>query len=427
MALFLALALAASEPATVRLNASQALAAAAYFEKSGDNRTALRLLSGLEHDPSPRVRAEALARRAAIVTQSGGKAEAAVLLRRAVDTLPRSGPLRLRLAQILDSQGDIDGARRQVRAAQAIGLPPDIARKIGRYAGSLRTRAPYGWSVGIAIAPDSNINRATALDHVGTVIGDFTIDGASRSKSGIGLATDLSAFGRVTLAEGLRWQLRGAVHSDRYSDQAFNRTNATIAIGPEFNWGQTQVGITASIQPQWLGGKIVQSVRAIGADAYRPVGRRTAVSTALSLASVDNRLNDLQDGRLAGASIAVDRALSSTAGLRLSLSGARFAASDPGYSTRSVDLGLAGWLDLGRETLFASGGIGRLRADERLALFPERRRDHSYRASVGITSRRIELLGFSPFARLNIERNASTIEIWDTKRRRLEFGVSRAY
>ena len=88
---------------------------------------------------------------------------------------------------------------------------------------------------------------------------------------------------------------------------------------------------------------------------------------------------------------------------------------------------MLGWRDVGRVILTAKAEVGSLRADERLALFLDKRSDHYWRASLGATVRRLSFQGFAPVARLVVERNKSTIAYYDYRRRRLEFGFERAF
>ena len=66
-------------------------------------------------------------------------------------------------------------------------------------------------------------------------------------------------------------------------------------------------------------------------------------------------------------------------------------------------------------------------ADERLALFPDKRSDRYSRLSLGVTLRQLQFQGFAPVARFTIERNRSTIEFYDYRRRRTELGIVRAF
>jgi hypothetical protein len=75
----------------------------------------------------------------------------------------------------------------------------------------------------------------------------------------------------------------------------------------------------------------------------------------------------------------------------------------------------------------AEADMGRLNADERLLLFPEKRADHYSRLSFGVTLRQLQFREFAPVARFTIERNKSTIEFYDYRRTRSEIGVVRAF
>jgi hypothetical protein len=78
-------------------------------------------------------------------------------------------------------------------------------------------------------------------------------------------------------------------------------------------------------------------------------------------------------------------------------------------------------------TLTAGGHIGRLRADDRLALLPAKRVERYARLSLAASFRRLSFQGFAPVARFVIERNKSTIAFYDYRRRRVELGFERAF
>ena len=78
-------------------------------------------------------------------------------------------------------------------------------------------------------------------------------------------------------------------------------------------------------------------------------------------------------------------------------------------------------------TLTVGVELGRLRADERLALFPEMRSDRYSRFTIGATFRQLQLRGFSPVLRLSVERNRSSVEFYDYGRTRTEVGIARAF
>lgn len=423
----LALALGAAPTQSVRMTAPQLLAVGERLQREGQEDRALSLYRGLAADPSPLVRAEALARRARILADRGRTVEAAVLMRQVVDTAPRAGAARIGLAQLLEKLGDLDGARRQLRAAQAGDMPVDLARIAERYANALQARAPYGGSVEFGIAPDSNVNRATRSSTLGTVIGDFDLSQDSKARSGVGVTAKASAFARLGVSDSINLVARIDGSHDRYRESEFNRSTLSVAAGPELALGRTRIAVDAGVGQARFGGATFQRWAHASARLFQPLGQRTAATLGLSGARIDNRLNDLQDGHSWTGSIGLERAMTANVGLQLNLSASRFAARDPGYSTRSLDAGIGGWIDLGRVTLSAAASKGRLEADERLLLFPEKRRDSVTRFSLGATTRSLQWMSFSPFVRAGIERNASSVEIWDYRRRSLTLGVRRAF
>jgi hypothetical protein len=78
-------------------------------------------------------------------------------------------------------------------------------------------------------------------------------------------------------------------------------------------------------------------------------------------------------------------------------------------------------------TLSLGADIGMLKADERLSLLPDVREDQFRRISLGAVFRQLTLGGFAPMSRITYERNESTVEFYDYKRLRTEFGFSRAF
>ena len=123
----------------------------------------------------------------------------------------------------------------------------------------------------------------------------------------------------------------------------------------------------------------------------------------------DNRINNLQDGRGLSARLRYERALSPQ--LLVSAFGGveRYKAEDDAYSTRSWNLGLTFYREVGRMTLTAGAEFGRLKADERLALLPQAREDKLTRVHVGAVFRQLTVAGFAPMTRLVVERNQSSV------------------
>ena len=403
------------------------LAMADELLNRGKSAEAVRILEVLSRDPDVTIRSEARFRRSKILALAGSSTEAAVLLRAILDEKPDASAVRLELAQLLDRMGDKDGAWRQVRAVQAGGLPQEVARLVDRYSEALRAQRPFGASFEIALAPDTNISRATRARTVGTVLGDFRIDQSSKAKSGTGLALQGQIFRRFAISADHGLLLRTTGVADLYPKGRYNDVLLDVGFGPELQWNRDRLNIEAGATQHWYGQKPFQRSARLGATWTHQFGRLTQLRLVAFAGLVDNRLNDLEDGKTYLAKASIERALSPTTGIALTLGADRRSLRDKGYSTTGWLAGITLWRDTGRATITAEAQYGRLRADERLLLFPDKRSERYIRLALGTTIRKLTFGGFAPLTRLVVERNQSTIEFYQFRRVRTELGVVRAF
>ncbi|MGN6849186.1 MAG: surface lipoprotein assembly modifier [Sphingomicrobium sp.] len=409
------------------LTAGQMLRLSDDLTRSGQSAKAEFVLEALTRDPDSDIRNEARFRESKLLAARGRLSAAAVILRQILDEKPNAVPVRLELAGILDRLGDKDGAWRQLRAAQATGLPPAVARLVDRYSEALRSQRSFGASFEIALAPDSNINRATRSDTLGTVFGNFDIGQDGKAKSGTGLSLQAQMFRRFPLNTHSSLLIRGTGAADLYRDSRFNDIAADVATGPELDLGHDRLQLELGFTQRWFGQKpFLRSVRTAATYSH-PLGRRTLLRLNGNAALLDNQMNDLEDGKSYSGQLDIERALGPTGGIAANFGLDREALKDPGYATTGWRAALTGWRDIGRLTLTAGAELGRLHADQRLTLFPEKREDRYSRLSLGATFRQLQYGGFAPVARLSIERNRSTIAFYDYRRVRLEAGVDRAF
>lgn len=417
-----------SSDVRLRLTPKEMLRFADAATARGDTATAEAVYQALEQNPDGDIRSEARYREAAQRLREGRNREAAVLLRRVLDDKPDAAPVRLQLARLLQLLGDSGAALRELRAAQATGLPLSVARMVDRYSEALRAARPTGASLEIAFAPDNNVNHATRSNTLGTVVGDFEIEADSRAKSGIGLSLRGQLFKRFGLpASNNSLLIRGSGYADLYGKSRFNDVTADLAIGPELRLGKSKLNIELAATQRWFGQTPYLRSARLGATWTRPLGRMMQVRLTGSASLIDNRVNKLQDGKGYVGQAQWERALTATTGVAVTLGLDRQKLADAAYSTTGWTGGIVGWKDLGRTTFTASANIVRLQADERLALFPNRRSDHYSRFSLGATLRQMTFHGFAPVARLTVERNRSSIEIYDYKRTRGEMAIVRAF
>lgn len=413
---------------TVRLTTAEMFRLAGIAAAKGDMETSDAIYRALEINPDPEVRAEARFRHAKQLMKQDRNEEAAVLLRRLLDEKPDAASVRIELAHVLQVLGDSDAALRELRAAQATGLPPAVARMVDRYSQAVRDSRPIGASIELALAPDSNINHSTRSDTLGTVLGDFQIDPESKATSGVGLSLRGQVFRRFGLgSSGHQLLARASGYADLYGKSRFNSVAGDLALGPELRFGKSRLNIELGATQRWFGQDPYMTSARVGAIWTRPLGAKMQLRLAGTGSLVDNHFNRLQDGKTYSGQLQLERALNSTTGVGLTFGLDRESLRDPGYSTTGWRASLLGWKDIGRATVSATGEVGRLNADERLLLFPEKRSETYSRLTLAATLRQLTFRGFAPVLRLTVERNKSTIEIYDYSRTRSEIAIVRAF
>jgi outer membrane protein len=411
----------------IQLSPAEMFEVAENAKRSNDLATAETIYRALATNPTLQVRNEARFRLARMLEDEKRLTESAVLLRNILDEQPDAQPVRLELAKVLVAMGDDSAARRELRAARAGQLPPEVARQVDRFSEALRARKPMGGSIEVAVASDSNVNRATRSDTLGTVIGDFTLDKDARAQSGEGLAIEGQSYGRIAISRdsNLLGTISGA--ANLYRKSRFNDVSVGAALGPEVTLGDYQLHASAGASRRWFGQKPFTDAGTLELDIARLLSATAQIRGAAAGSRIWNHLNPLESGHSYSAQLAFEKAFSTSTGGGFTLTGIRQALRDPGYSTTSGQASIFGWHEAGRLTYTGSLTYGRLVADERLLLYLDRRNETLYRATVGATARQIQFRGFAPTVSFTWERNRSPIEIYDYGRTVLNVGVTRAF
>jgi hypothetical protein len=394
---------------------------------AGDAAGAKRVLSDLARHPTLEIRSEARFRWAMLQASSGHLTAAALLLRQILDDDPAASRVRLELARLLDLLGDEAGARRALREIQAEGLPPAVALLVDRYSAALRARKSTGGSIEVAIAPDSNINRATRSPTLGTVFGDLTLDRDARETSGVGLSLRGQAYARVRLSSKASLLGKAAGSADLYRATQFNDVAGGFSAGPELAFGAARLNAELGAIWRWHGNATYSRIGYLGVNYLRPIDRKSQLRAAGAVGTIDNRLNSQQDGRSFGFSLGYERALSARAGVGVTLLADRQKLRASGYSTTSGQLSVFGYREIGAATVTATLAYMHLEADERLFIYPRRRKENLYRLSVGATLRKLTIASFAPMIRITVERNQSSVPVFEYRRVRTEMGIVRAF
>ena len=410
------------------LSVEQLFAYADAARDAGDFRTAEAAYRALAINRDPRLRAEARFRLGMMLAdQRHDYRAAAIEFRRLLDEQPKSPRVRLELARVLAMMGNVGAAERAFRAAAATNLPPQVRQMVQFYANALATRKPIGGSVEAAIVPDSNVNRATRADSIGTVIGDFTLSNDGRQHSGIGLALRGQGYVRHAVASHANLLVRVSGSADLYRQSEFDDVILAVQAGPELRAGADRFTFSAGPAWRWYGMTPYSITIGGTADWQHPLGKRTSLRVDGAAGRVTNRRNAQEDGDNYALSAAIDRAFTPRAGGGLQISASRQTARDPGYAYAVFGISGYAFRELGRTTAVLGLDYRRLEADARLSLFPLRRVDEHFSLTASVTWRALAIRGFAPFTRLRLERNRSTVGLYDFNRTAAEFGITSTF
>ncbi|MED5546387.1 MAG: surface lipoprotein assembly modifier [Pseudomonadota bacterium] len=419
---------AAATPVRARdLSAIEVFGVAERMAKAGHPDEAIRLYEALNQDQNADVRAEARFRKGLLLASLERYREAAIAFRALLDEQPEAARVRLELARVLAAMGNEGAARRELRQVQATGLPEEVARAVGQFDAALRSYKRAGLRLELALAPDTNINRATEVRTLDTVIAPLTLSEDARAQSGLGLRVSGDAYWKVPIGRGFSLVPRVNSLATLYRESAFNDITATGLLGLEVQREHDRFIPSLGHSWRWYGQQAYMQSDLVTLDWIHVLGRRAQVTTSLGAARTDFPRNELQDGALYTASVGVERALSARSGISATLTASRQTARDPGYASAAGGLRLLGWREAGHTTLYASAMAQRTEGDAALALFGQRRREWFVNARAGATFRALAVHGIAPYVRVGYERNASNVALYDYRRFTSEFGVTSSF
>ena len=410
-----------------RLTAPDLFALAAEAQVNGRVEDALAIYDALTQDADADVRAEARFRKGMTFAGERRFTDAAVAFRQLLDEKPEAIAARLELARMLAAIGDDSGARRAIRQVQASGLPDDVAVTVDQFALALRSNRRLGGSLELALAPDSNINRATRSQTLSTIVAPLVLSRDARSRSEIGVRTGGQGYVRLPISPKLAFVPRVAANGLFYRSSQFNDVAASGLLGLEWLSGRDRFTPSVGSTKRWFGGEPFATTTAASLDWLHPIGRQAQVLVHAGGARVRYDVNDLQDGGLFDGAVTFERAVTARSGYGVTVTGVRQTARDPGYATTSGGVSTVTWRDAGSATLVATAGLSRLAGDERLFLFAEPRREWLLRSSLAATWRRLQVAGFAPGLRLVAERNWSSVQLFDYRRLAAELQITRAF
>lgn len=406
--------------------AAQLFELAEQLAGQGDLEGAAQILRALTDDPRPELRAEARFRLAGVLEKQGDLDGAIRTLRALLAEQPDANAVRLELSRLLAAQGNLNEARRELRRAQQIGLPPEVARAIGRFTNLLDANKMRGGSIEITGGPDTNINRSTGSRFIDTVIAPFELDPDARRQSGFGLSASAEGYSRHRLGRATVLTRAGA-HADLFPGKGqFNDIQIYASIGPEFpsKGGSIRPAVTA--ERRWFGGDPYSRGLGGALGWVGPTSDKSQLELGLSVVRQAVDSNRLLEGTRFAAFVIYDRQLAGSTIARFNLRGLLLDARARPESLRQLMAEAIVSRDLGLASLYGSLSYAKTDGRASIPLFGKTRDENRIELSAGIASRKT-VRGFAPLLRLTHARSWSNIDLYDYRRTRIDLGVSREF
>lgn len=409
-----------------RLSAPQVFALAEVYEAEGRRADAEALLEALTRDPNPQYRAEARFRLGQARMASGDYEGAIDAFAALLEEQPDAQPVRLALARALALAGRTGAASRELRRAEAAGLPENVQRLVDRFGDVLRRSRPYGVTIEVGLAPDSNINQAT--DSSTIEIGDFplTLDESGQANSGIGLTGSVDAFASLPLGGGTTMVNRVAASGNLYRKDQFNDLFLSASSGPEFVIGRAVARLAGTYSWRRVGDHRYSQGLGGSLQVRAPLGKAQQIGATLAVSDQDYRIAE-QSGLQYFAAASFEEALTPRIYGRIDVSITRQNAKADAYATTSYGGSASLSRDTGPMTVFARAGYTRTGADGPFALFGAARADDRIDLSLGASWTRWSIAGLVPTVRLQQTFNSSPLDLYSFKRTRLEFALSEQF
>lgn len=412
----------------VRLKAAQIFQAAAELAACGDISRAIELLKVLTHDPHPDLRAEARVRIARLLAEKGDFAGAALSYRALLDEKPDAAAVRIELATLLARMGYERSAANELRRAEAAGLPDDVARALRTTANALRGRAGFAATLSIGLAPDTNINSATASETVAILGLPFKLDDDGRARSGIGLTFAGQVIARQKFGGNQRWISQVDAVGNLYRRGEFNDISVSVSTGPDFALRGARLHPSFSLGRRIFGKEWLYNFYGTTLTGLFPAGKRSQIEATVSLVEFDYAANRRgQSGPIASGGVALERAFSPRLSGRLGFTVSHTTANDTAYSATGYGLESVLSRDVRRATVFVRGNWARLNGEGVFALFGRPRRDTLYGAEAGLLMRQYSFLGLSPQATVSYIRSDSPIEFYHFDRIRAIISLQKTF
>jgi tetratricopeptide (TPR) repeat protein len=410
----------------VQASAAQLFALADTLYERGDKAAAADILRGLTQDKHPELRAEARFRLAAVLESMDDLKGATEALRELLAEQPDANRARLELARILGRMGKAKEAQSELAHAQKLGLPPEVEQNVRRFSATLHAPDRRGLTVEFTAGPDTNINRSTSNQFIDTIIAPFELDADARQLPGMGFSASGRAYSRDRIG-GVDLLSDANVRADLYDQARFDDIQLSLASGPDLTIGTADVRPALVFERRWFGNRLFSKGIGGDVDATVPLSERSQLGLSASLVRQTIERNADQDGWRTFAGADLLHTFGGNMLGRISLRYGRFDASARPESLRQVGGGILLARETRPVTAFAELDYTRTRGIDPIFLFGETRRDRRWDLIGGVILKGARIVGFSPVMRVTHTDSSANIALFDYRRTRVDFGVTRSF
>ena len=401
--------------------------------------------------------------------------EAVESYRHILESRPGLAGARLELARVLFQRGrctappesllehllgdDCDAAAHHFRRALAGGLPDAITGAVSRFLAVVQARKRVSGQLGLAIAPDSNVNAGTSAHTFATRLRnpltgeslEFEIGQEAREASGIGAV--ISASGEYLHPAGFRpfersmtrLRLGGGLYRREYGGRRFDDMTLSVYAGPQLLLPRGRASLLVKADRRWDGvpagadrwsEKPVSRSLGLRFEGGRRLGERLWLGGGIERAELRHRYSRVSDGPRTD--LDLDLAFSATPAITFGVRGGwqRSRAERPDLRGRTRRIGGFAAADLPpllgvtgfHAALFHDVLFTRYDEPGYLLVSPEARRDRTSISRLSVSNDHIELFSFVPALSLVRERRETNIDrIFDYQRNRAEITMRRVF
>ncbi|HEY7005070.1 MAG TPA: surface lipoprotein assembly modifier, partial [Sphingomicrobium sp.] len=339
---------------------------------------------------------------------------------------PDANRARLELARILGRMGEAKEAQAELAQAEKLGLPPEVEQNVRRFSATLHAPDRRGLTIELAAGPDTNINRSTSSQFIDTIIAPFELDADARQFPGAGVSGSAQAYSRDRIG-GIELLSDALIRADLYDQSRFDDVQLVLDSGPDVTLGTVSVRPAAVYERRWFGNRLFSS--GIGGDLDATLRFSAQWQLGLSTSRVRQNIdrNGDQDGWRTFLGADLFHAFGGNMLARTSLRYGRLDARARPESLRQFSGGVLLARETKPVTVFGELDYTWTHGIEPIFLFGKTRRDQRWDLTGGVILNAAQIVGFSPLIRVTHTDSSANIALFDYRRTRFDFGVTRSF